>query len=191
MLFFFFFFFFFFFLLLLLLFCIYFISLLFSKRERERSDRVRIRDADDAEDDEEDSGSDDTEYDENGADIQMLKKLEKRAARREKRRLKLKQDDEKQQVHKAKKLVGLKNKSGEALEMAKLQNQLGVMGCLACRATQCKWESNVDTEVCNTRLKDLGEEINRVRADKDEQVFISNVGKLHIVIHINIQLKYL
>ena len=111
----------------------------------------------------------------------MLKKLEKRAARREKRRLKLKQDDEKQQVHKAKKLVGLKNKSGEALEMAKLQNQLGVMGCLACRATQCKWESNVDMEVCNSRLKDLGEEINRVRADKDEQVFISNVGKLHIV----------
>jgi seryl-tRNA synthetase len=150
----------------------------YDKRERERSDRVRIRDADDADDDE-DSGSDDTEYDENGEDIQMLKKLEKRAARREKRRLKLKQDDEKQEVHKAKKLVGLKNKSGEALAMAKLQNQLGVMGCLACRATQCKWQSNADMEVCTARLKDLGEEINRVRADKDEQVFVSNVGELH------------
>ena len=54
----------------------------------------------------------------------MMKKIQVRAAKREKRRQKLKQDDEKAQVQKSKKLIGMKGKSGEALEMAKLQNKV-------------------------------------------------------------------
>lgn len=148
----------------------------FQYRERERSDRMRIIDIDDSDEDPDGVGSDESEFEEEGGDIMIMKKVHKRAAKREKRRLKLKQDDMKDQVQKAKKLVGLKNKSGEALEMARLQNELGINGCIACRARECKWVSSVDMEICNARLKELGEEINRVRADKDAMSFVSTVA---------------
>lgn len=99
-------------------------------KERERNDRVRI--ADESDDDDDSGGSDESEFDDNGNDIVILKKIQARAARREKRRQHLVQDDQKAQVHQAKKLVGLKGKSGEALEMARLQNKLGKNNLCVC-----------------------------------------------------------
>merc|ERR1711871_37435 len=144
--------------------------------ERERNDRARIVDDSESEEDEAEAVSDESEFDEGGKDIVMLKKLQKRAARREKRRLKLKQDDEKGQVHKAKKLVSVTSKSAEALELAKLQNEIGVMGCLACRSKKCKWEGSCDMDALSTRLKELSEEVNRVRQMKDEPVIESTIA---------------
>jgi len=137
---------------------------------------MRIIDIDASSGDDSNEGSEESEFEDEGADVGMLKKIQKRAAKREKRRLRLKQDDLKDQVLKAKKVVGLKNKSGEVLEMAKLQNELGVNGCIACRSKECKWVTSVDMEVCNTRLKELGEEINRVRQDKDAVSFVSTIA---------------
>ena len=79
-----------------------------------------------------DGVSEQSEFDEN-EDVSILKKVQKRAQKREKRRLKLKKTSAEEEVLKTKKLVNTKNKSGEALEMARLQNKLGVNGCLACR----------------------------------------------------------
>merc|ERR1712072_1602545 len=53
--------------------------------EGERNDRARIADESESEsDDEADAASDESEYDDGGSDIIMLKKLQKRAAKREK-----------------------------------------------------------------------------------------------------------
>ena len=58
-------------------------------KERERNDRVRLADESDEDLGESESGSDDSEYDENGAEVIMLKKVQMRAVRREKRRQKV------------------------------------------------------------------------------------------------------
>jgi hypothetical protein len=130
-------------------------------RERERSRSKRLFesfDADVQDDDSAESGDSEREtYDVSDGDGSsddataaeekdrsatmhqaLLKRVTRRAARRNRRRLKLKKASAEDEVLKARKMIKTQNKSGQALAEAILQNQLGVGGCLACRATVCK-----------------------------------------------------
>ena len=107
-------------------------------------------------------------------DIAM--KIKKRAMRRARRRRRLKAEDLEAQVLKVRKLVSTKNKSGEALEMAELQNKLGAMGCLACRTNPCSWKSSIDEPSLLARKKQIDAELDRVRADPEATTFESTVA---------------
>lgn len=151
-------------------------------QERERADRIgKAGDEsdDDSADDElgqreaEVSSDSDLEI---GSAERMLAEVKKRAARREKRRVKRKKEDLKQQVHKARKMILLVNKSGDALEQAALQNELGHSGCLACRNPTCQWKPTCDEEVLKLRVRELVAELERVRSEIDGEIFVSDVA---------------
>lgn len=151
-------------------------------QERERADRIGKagdKSDDDSADDElgerEAEASSDSDM-EVGSAERMLSEVKKRAARREKRRLKRKKENLKQQVHKARKMILLVNKSGDALEQATLQNELGHSGCLACRAPTCEWKPTCDEEVLQLRVRELVAELERVRSDLDGEIFVSEVA---------------
>ena len=151
-------------------------------QERERADRIgKAGDEsdDDSADDElgvrEAEASSDSDL-EVGSAERMLAEIKKRAARREKRRIKRKKDDQKQQVHKAKKMIMLVNKSGDALEQAALQNELGYSGCLACRSPACQWKPTCDEEALKKRVRELVAELERIRSDIDGEMFVSDVA---------------
>ncbi|CAM9235500.1 unnamed protein product, partial [Ectocarpus fasciculatus] len=151
-------------------------------QERERADRIgKAGDEsdDDSADDElaerEAEASSDSDL-EIGSAERMLAEVKKRAARREKRRIKRKKEDLKQQVHKARKMILLVNKSGDALEQAALQNELGHSGCLACRSPMCQWKPTCDEEVLKLRVRELVAELERVRSEIDGEIFVSEVA---------------
>ena len=151
------------------------------ERERAMLKRVEVSDSDDDSDDgnsQDEEGNEEEEevMDELGDDDEIAMKIKKRAARREKRRRKLKQEDEEAQVLKYRKLISTQNKSGEALEMANLQNQLGIKGCLACRTSPCSWKSSIDEPALLARKKVLDAEIDRVRSDPEATTFESFVA---------------
>ena len=127
-------------------------------RERERSRSKRLfesfdadhKDDDDSDDDDdnyEDLVSEDEDFNSDNEDGNtamsmhqaLLKRVTKRAARRHRRRLRLKKASTEDEILNARKMIKTQNKSGQALAEAILQNQLGVGGCLACRATTCKY----------------------------------------------------
>lgn len=157
-------------------------------RDRERAQKLRI-DSSDSEDeherdadgnlkpidlDEEDDVSLGASVGAGGEDADVLSKVRQRARKREKRKRKLKKLTEEKEVLRAKKVLANK-KTGLALAEALLQNELGVSGCLACRTRKCKWTPSVDVEVCQSRCNELDQEIERVRLDRDSQVFESDV----------------
>jgi hypothetical protein len=80
------------------------------------------------------------------------------------------------QVLVARKVILERNKKGGALDEAILMNELGVAGCLACRAMKCQWEPTVDEEACEARKKELNSEIERVRNDPEASVWYSDVA---------------
>ncbi len=150
-------------------------------KERERADRMKVKgvDSDESDDDEEfalrepEVSDSDEEAD---SKERMLAIVQRRAERRERKRVKRKEDDLKKQVLKARKLVLLKNKSGDALEEAKIQNELGVEGCLACRNPVCQWKPTCDEELLKLRVRELVAEQERVRSELEGDVFVSNVA---------------
>ena len=147
-------------------------------KERERMERLSAaqrgeNDETDSEDDDMDSDDDDDEAATEGL---TMSKVQARAARREKRRLRAKDETLKQEVHRARKKINTEKLSGVALEEAKILNELGVLGCLACRSNPCKWEPTIDEETCAARKKDLLAEIERVRADPECDVWESTVA---------------
>ena len=103
----------------------------------------------------------------------MFQRIQKKEAKKEKDRIKQMQDEDpraaKRKAQKEKR-ASLKGKSGEALAQAMLQNELGVDGCLACRARKCRWLPSVDMPVCQARITLLEEEMRNVRADKETKV---------------------
>ena len=113
-------------------------------KDRERAARKQV-DTDTS--DEDDAGLDSSEEEDEGdvmgvsggSNEALLVRIQRRVKRREKRRLKLKQASSEKELLKMKKQVGTKNKTGNALAEAILQNQLGVMGCIACRSNPCKY----------------------------------------------------
>ena len=126
-------------------------------RERERSRSKRLfesfdvdnKDDDDSDEEEEDAYEDIVSDGELNSDDEgntamsmhqaLLKRVTQRAARRNRRRLRLKKASTEDEILKARKMIKTQNKSGQALAEAILQNQLGVGGCLACRSTTCKY----------------------------------------------------
>ena len=159
-------------------------------RDRERAEKIRVdfSDSDSDHDSDRDVKGDDLEVedsDDNDADLMMasigiddpeiMNKIQKRAKRREKRKLKLKKVTEEEEVLKVKKILSKRKKSGDDLAEAILLNQLGVDGCLSCRARRCKWSPSVDVEVCQHRINALDTEIQRIRLDRDSSVFESDV----------------
>eukprot|EP01041_Mallomonas_annulata_P002218 gene2218-4307_t len=158
-----------------------------TERERALRRHVNIADSSDSESDlsqvsETLSHEDGDEGDEEGNGTQknmkddISTKIKKRSMRRDKRRLKLKKDSQEAQVMKARKLVQTKNKTGEALKMANLQNQLGVNACLACRSNPCKWKPFIDTVSLQARRKVLDAEVDRVRSNPGLMTFESVVA---------------
>ena len=150
-------------------------------KDRERAEKMRI-DSDDSDGSDEEGEPDDLQLvnpDEEGdqSQAELLSKVKKRAKRREKRKLALtlKEPGIEEQVQKMKKKVGIKGKSGKALEEAQLMNQLGIGGCLACRTNPCKWKPSVDEAIVGDRKKLLDKELERVRLDKDSPVIESEV----------------
>lgn len=151
-------------------------------KDRERADKIRV-DSSDSEDNDDDAGvighhddnESETEINENDVDDpDIVNKINKRARKREKRKKKLMQLTEEEQVLKVKKVLQNK-KTGVSLVEAILQNQLGVNGCLACRSRKCKWTPSVDVEICTARINELDTEIERVRIDRDNVIFESDV----------------
>lgn len=157
-------------------------------RDRERAEKMRVDHSDSDSDHESDRDENNLEVedsDDNDADLMMasvgitdpeiMNKIQKRAKRREKRKLKLKKLTEKEEVLKVKKILSKKKKSGDDLAEAILLNQLGVDGCLACRARRCKWSPSVDENICRERINALDTETQRIRLDRDSSVFESEV----------------
>jgi hypothetical protein len=87
----------------------------------------------------------------------------------------MKTDDEATAVHNMRKMVKLSNKTGEALELAVLQNKLGQGGCIACKSAPCRWKPYADVKKCSDRIQVLADEIERVRLDPDRAVWVSEV----------------
>jgi hypothetical protein len=145
-------------------------------KERERADRKSV---DTDSDSEEDNGEDDdldVIVEDEGDEMELQEALKKRARKRAKRRLKLKKSSEEENVLKAKKkLVNLKNKTGQSLVDAILKNQLGPLGCLACRKERCCWAPTCDMDVCTERKRVLDREIERVKLDKESHTIESTV----------------
>lgn len=145
-------------------------------KERERSEKYHVdSDTSDANSDESESDIS-VNGDEGGGSQALLDKIRKRAKNREKRRMRLKKGTEETQVLQAKKkLIGIKNKSGAALADAILMNDLGLGGCLACRANPCRWEPSVNVAICTERKRVLDREHERVKLDKASAVIESDV----------------
>lgn len=150
-------------------------------KERERAEKKRIdSDSDGDDNDDTNPNGDDSDLsiqdEDESADLDLVKRIQKRAKRREKRNKRIKQSTQEEDVLAIKKkMVGLKNKTGAALAEAILQNQLGVGGCLACHSNPCKWKPCVDMEVCMARKRILDKEIERVKLDKESSVIVSEV----------------
>ena len=142
-------------------------------KEREKLNKMRLID-----DDDDGSSSDDSAGEDGDGKSNMFKRIQKAQAKKEKER-RLKGDDDpkaaKKAAEKAKK-IGTKGKTGEQLAMAMLLNELGVDGCLACRARKCHWEPTVDVEFVQARIRILNDEQERVRADKESPFFESQIA---------------
>jgi hypothetical protein len=154
-------------------------------KDRERAEKMRVDSSDSEDDDEADhpvatlaNGEEDLSDDGSGGDddANLLDKVKRRAKRREKRKKRVKQASLEHEVLEARKAVNAtKKKSAAELAEAMLANQLGVMGCLACRSAKCRWRSSVDVETCTQRKNVLDRELERVRLDRDSLIFESDV----------------
>eukprot|EP01038_Epipyxis_sp_PR26KG_P004789 gene4789-6716_t len=118
---------------------------------------------------------DEESSDDEDGNVDVMAKIRKRAALREKRRRKLKKESLEDEVMKAKKVINTRNKGGVELAEAILQNQLGVDGCLACRTRKCQWSAGFDEAGTHERIKVIDRELERVRMDRDSIVFESEV----------------
>lgn len=148
-------------------------------KEREKVDRMNLRrKVDDSESSSDsDNGNDSDDFDEDDNTKFTAAKVAKRAARRKKRQMRLKQDDLKQEVMKARKAVlAIKSSTNESLETALLRAELGEGACLACRTKVCEWSPTVDEEACKSRLIEVNQELDRVRSDPDVPTFTSVIA---------------
>merc|ERR1739847_197566 len=66
--------------------------------------------------------------------------------------------------------------NGKELAEAMLANELGVDGCLACRARKCHWQPTVDVPFVTARIRLLEDEMQRVRADVESPFFESHIA---------------
>jgi outer membrane murein-binding lipoprotein Lpp len=127
---------------------------------------------DDETSEEESSDSDDGRP----AEDMTMGKVQARAARRDRRRLKVKQETLQQEVLVARRMILERNKTGEIIDESVLLKELGISGCLACRTPTCQWKASVDETACQARIKELNAEIERVRGDPDQGVWYSTVA---------------
>lgn len=119
-----------------------------------------------------DEESSDSDEDLQNVEELTMNKVQARAARRDRRRLKAKQDTLQQEVLVARRMIIERNKTGEVIDESVLLKELGINGCLACRTPECQWKPSVDEVACEARIKELKAEIERVRSDPDQQVNI-------------------
>lgn len=111
-----------------------------------------------------------------GEEDMTMSKVQARAARRDRRRLKVKQETLQQEVLIARRLIIERNKTGEIIDESILLKELGINGCLACRTPTCQWKPSVDEIACNERIKELNQEIERIRRDPDQNVWYSTIA---------------
>ena len=164
-------------------------------KERERAQKWKIDDYSDEEsEDEGPGGPADGQPDEEAADdspsdldgdanddmalAALQKKVARRAKKREKRRKAEKTDNGtsvEEDVFNTRKMLNKFSEAGDELEKAILQNALGRGGCIACRSNPCSWKPSVDVEKVKARKQELDRELERVRLDRDTHVIQSDV----------------
>jgi hypothetical protein len=110
-------------------------------------------------------------------EMMTMSKVQARATRRDRRRLKVKQETLQQEVLVARRLILERNKkTGEVIDESVLLKELGINSCLACRTPTCQWKPSVDEIACQARIKELNSEIERVRGDPDQPVWYSTLA---------------
>ncbi len=103
----------------------------------------------------EEESSDSDEEGQKVEDITMSK-VQARAARRDRRRLKVNYSIKLvdiSQVLVARRMILERNKTGEVVDESLLLKELGITGCLACRTPVCQWKPSVDEIACQARIK--------------------------------------
>lgn len=160
-------------------------------KDRERADKIRV----DSSSDDDDMGDiqhtlkasneekepplyvDGYEDDVNKTrDAKILAKVHKRAQRRLRRKHDLmhkKHQTLESQVMQTKRV--LKAKATLIMADLVLESQLGIGACLACRTKICQWSTSIDLEACLMRKKELDDEIERIRLDRHNTVFASDI----------------
>lgn len=109
---------------------------------------------------------------------EILKKVEKRAQERIKRKQKLNElKNTSNDIVKVKKNIkNISNSySTQALQDILLKSTLGNGSCLACKSKTCHWEPGIDYDLVEKRSKELKNEIERIRKDKHSKIFESYV----------------
>ena len=106
----------------------------------------------------------------------VMGKVERRAHQRFLRKQRLKAPSEQEQLLAAKKVISLRDKSGEELALAIVRNRLGLGGCMACLAKPCCWRRVYDEAPLRKRKDIVDKEITRVKLNKDTAVFESLVA---------------